>query len=237
MNLSLPDLSNKKNDRKKQDEIINSLEEKVNEDTDQVVMNKIKNEMDLEISPGDIDRTHRIGVLSKDKNRPIIIKFVRYMDKRCVFTNKKRLKGKNMSITESLTKTRMIALKKARNKFGYSNVLTADGKIMYKEEGDTKTKFILIDIVASRSCVTEKTGFVFDFDGIILFSFVWGIFYEAFQNSNLLWFLILFRGILPLIKMILIKIWFIHFISLNITILLCLQFSNLDCNKKLTSIS
>ena len=172
MNLSLPDLSNKKNDRKKQDEIINSLEEKVNEDTDQVVMNKIKNEMDLEISPGDIDRTHRIGVLSKDKNRPIIIKFVRYMDKRCVFTNKKRLKGKNMSITESLTKTRMIALKKSRNKFGYSNVLTADGKIMYKEEGDTKTKFILIDIVASRSCVTEKTGFVFDFDGIILFSFV-----------------------------------------------------------------
>ena len=33
--------------------------------------------MDLEISPGDIDRTHRIGVPSKGKNRPIIVKFVR----------------------------------------------------------------------------------------------------------------------------------------------------------------
>ena len=86
-------------DRKKKDEMINSLEEKVvgltekvgklssmvdkqeqysrrncilihgvkemqNEDTDEVVVNKLKSEMDLEISPGDIDRTHRIGVPS-----------------------------------------------------------------------------------------------------------------------------------------------------------------------------
>ena len=52
----------------------------------------------------------------------------------------KTLKGKNMSITKSLTKIRMSALKEARNKFGYSSVWTADGKIMYKEEGDTKAK-------------------------------------------------------------------------------------------------
>ena len=61
-----------------------------------------------------------------------------------------------MSITESLTKIRMSALKEARNKFGFSSVWTADGKILYKEEGDTKTN-ILIDKVASMSCVTEKT--------------------------------------------------------------------------------
>ena len=98
-------------DRKKKDEMINSLEEKVlglaekidklsslvdrqeqysrrhcilihgvkenqNEDTDEVVTNKIKSEMDLEISLGDIDRTHRIGVPCKGRNRPIIVKFV-----------------------------------------------------------------------------------------------------------------------------------------------------------------
>ena len=96
--------------------------------------------MDFEISPGDIDRTHRIGVPSKGKNRPIIIKFVKYMYRRRVFTNKKRLKGKNMSITVSLTKIRMSALKEARSKFRYSNVWTADGKITYKEEGDAKAK-------------------------------------------------------------------------------------------------
>ena len=41
--------------------------------------------MDLEISPGDTDRTHRIGVPAKGKNRHIIVKFVRYMDKRRAF--------------------------------------------------------------------------------------------------------------------------------------------------------
>ena len=62
------------------------------------------------------------------------------MDSRRVFTKKKRLKGKNMSITESLTKIRMSALKEARNNFGFSSIWTADGKILYKEEGDAQTK-------------------------------------------------------------------------------------------------
>ena len=81
-----------------------------------------------------------IGVPTKGKNRPIIIKFVRYMNRRQLFTNKKRLKGKNMSITDSLIKIRMSALKETRNKFGFSSVWTADRKILYDQEGDTKTK-------------------------------------------------------------------------------------------------
>ena len=120
--------------------LIHDVKENQNEDTDEVVTNKIKSEMDLDISPGDIDRTHRIGVPSKGKNRSIIVKFVRYMDRRSVFSNKKTLKGKNMSITESLNKIRMSALKEARNKVRYSSAWTANGKIMYKEEGDTKAK-------------------------------------------------------------------------------------------------
>ena len=51
------------------------------------------------------------------------------MDRRRVFTNKKRPKGKNMS----------------------------DGKIMCTDEGDTKARvFFFIDTVASRSCGMEK---------------------------------------------------------------------------------
>ena len=34
----------------------------------------------------------------------------------------------------------MSALKGARNKFGYSTIWTADGKIIYKKEGDAKVK-------------------------------------------------------------------------------------------------
>ena len=73
---------------------MHGVKENQNEDTDEVVVNRIKSEMDLEISPGDIDRSHKIGVPSNGKNRPIIVTFVRYMDRRRVFTNKKRLKGK-----------------------------------------------------------------------------------------------------------------------------------------------
>ena len=67
-----------------------------------------------------------------------MVKFERCMDRRWVFTNKRRLKGKNMSITECLTKIRVSALKEARHKFGYSSVWTAGGKIMYKDKGNTK---------------------------------------------------------------------------------------------------
>ena len=59
------------------------------------------------------------------------------MDRRRISTIKKRLEGNNMSITESLTKIRMSALKGPKNNFGYSSV---DGKIMYKDEGDAKAK-------------------------------------------------------------------------------------------------
>ena len=58
-----------------------------------------------------------------------------------------------MSITESLTKSRMSALKEVRNKFEYSSVWKADGKIRYKEEGNTKAK-VYVD---GYSCGTKKT--------------------------------------------------------------------------------
>ena len=69
--------------------LVHGVKKNQNEDIDEVVINKMKPEMDLDISPGDIDRTHRTGVPSKDKYRPIIVKFVRYMDRRRVFTNKR----------------------------------------------------------------------------------------------------------------------------------------------------
>ena len=64
----------------------------------------------------------------------------------------------------------------------------------------------MIDIVASSSCVTEK--------------------------HELFFILILF--FLVFVNIILIKIHFYHFISLNIKILLCLRITNLSCNKILT---
>ena len=45
-----------------------------------------------------------------------------------------------MSITESLTGLRMSKLKEVRDEFGFMNVWSTDGQILYIEEGPDQTK-------------------------------------------------------------------------------------------------
>ena len=42
--------------------LIHGVKKNQNEDTDEVVVNKLKSEMNIEIFSGNIDRTHRIGL-------------------------------------------------------------------------------------------------------------------------------------------------------------------------------
>ena len=94
-----------------------------------IIINAVKEEIDIEILPNDLDRSHRIGN-SKTKKReiPIIVKLVRYNLIHNIFKNKKSLKGKGVSITKSLTKDRMAKLNKGRETC-FRNVWTSDGKI------------------------------------------------------------------------------------------------------------
>ena len=55
--------------------------------------------MDIDIDVKDIDRTHRIGEKTENKCRPKIGMFARYSERRNIFNSKKRLKGKDLSIT------------------------------------------------------------------------------------------------------------------------------------------
>ena len=57
---------------------------------------------------------------------------MRYNIREKVFKSKKNLKAKNISITESLTGYRLTVLNEARQKFGFKNVWTYDGRIIYK---------------------------------------------------------------------------------------------------------
>ena len=59
---------------------------------------------------------------TRQKARPIIAKFVQYDDRNRVFRNKKKLKGQNISVTKSLTKTRMDKVKQAKETDGFTNV-------------------------------------------------------------------------------------------------------------------
>ena len=116
--------------------LIHGIEETDKEKTDQLVLDVINKDMDIDMPISAIERTHRIGTpkQKKKKSRPIIVKFVRYYDRKNVYVNKKRLKGKGISVTESLTKFRMQKLLEARETHGFSDTWTIDGRILYKGE-------------------------------------------------------------------------------------------------------
>ena len=124
--------------------LINGVEENRNEDTDTLSINIVNEHLGLDIQPSDIDQTHRIGNKNKarKKGRAIIIKFTRYNTRKKVFMNKRKFKGTNTSVTESLTSLRMIKLKDARDEYGFNKVWTSDGRIVVMEEGSAKLRVI-----------------------------------------------------------------------------------------------
>ena len=77
--------------------LLHGIHEKKQENTDELCIKAINDNLDLDINNRDIDRTHHIGNPrnTDEKPRPIIIKLVRYNDKKKIFDSKKKLKGKN----------------------------------------------------------------------------------------------------------------------------------------------
>ena len=71
------------------------------------------------ITVDDINRSHRIGKYDpqKKKPRPMIVKFARYNVRDRVFSNKRKLKGKQISVSKSLTNLRLMKLKEARDQY------------------------------------------------------------------------------------------------------------------------
>ena len=114
--------------------LAHGLAESKNVNMDELVIHTFKEKMGEEIKKDEIDRSHRLGALkNNDKSRTIIIKFVRYNTRCRIFKNKKKLKGKSISVTGSSTKKRMEALQKAREDHGFENVWSSEGKILYKD--------------------------------------------------------------------------------------------------------
>ena len=117
------------------------IKEEKDEDTDNIIINTVKEEMDIEILPNDLDRSNCIGnPKTKKKKWAIIVKFVRYNLRHNIFKNRKLLKGKGVSITESLTKDCMAKLNDARETYDFRNVWTSDGKIFFKDEKNPSSK-------------------------------------------------------------------------------------------------
>ena len=102
--------------------------------TDDIIIKTCAEELGIDVKQEDLDRSHRLGKVKRNDNKPppIVVKFAHYAVRNKVFSNKKKLKGKKLLITESLTVYRMKLLDEARQKYGVRNVWTYDGRVMYK---------------------------------------------------------------------------------------------------------
>ena len=107
-----------------------------------MTINTLNEKSDLEIRLRDIEGTRRIGEPKKNRGKfcPIIVKFVQYNDQNWVFTNKKKLKGQNISIAGRLAKTKMDKLKQAQETYGFTNIWTNDKKILFKSGSNAKSQ-------------------------------------------------------------------------------------------------
>ena len=112
------------------------VKENVKEDTNNLVIQIIWDELKVDVNIDDLDRNRRVGSFknSNSKTRPITVNFARYDAKSIVFNNKKQLKSKYISITESLTKLRMKKLQEVREIHGRLKVLTYVGRMVFKSE-------------------------------------------------------------------------------------------------------
>ena len=69
--------------------LIHGIPKNKNKNTNVLAMEVVETKMDIKITDNDIDRTHRIGkTKSNGKSKPVIIKFVRYNDRKKIFSTK-----------------------------------------------------------------------------------------------------------------------------------------------------
>ena len=96
---------------------------------------------DLGLEP-DIEIAHRIGVKSRDPNKPrtIIVKFVRRSDKLDVMLRRKSLKGKGISISDDLTVKNVKLINEVRDHERIEAAWSWDGKVYAKGKNGHKLK-------------------------------------------------------------------------------------------------
>ena len=99
-----------------------------------MIIKSLSENLDIELDKEDVDRRYRVGKpnLSDGKPRPIIIKFARYNVRRDFYSNKRKVKGKNLLITKSLKVARVKLLKQVQTKYGVHNIWTFDGRMLFK---------------------------------------------------------------------------------------------------------
>ncbi|KAF9413602.1 hypothetical protein HW555_008247 [Spodoptera exigua] len=97
------------------------------------IVEKLHSKLALkDITMDHITQCHRLGAPSKDRARPILVRFMKVDQKSAVWRAKQGLKGSSIAIKEFLTRTRQSVFSKARLHFGMRACWTQDGVIVIR---------------------------------------------------------------------------------------------------------
>uniref|UniRef100_A0A1Y1NGB3 Uncharacterized protein n=1 Tax=Photinus pyralis TaxID=7054 RepID=A0A1Y1NGB3_PHOPY len=114
------------------------VKELQNENTDEAVIHILNDKLNLNLTINDIERSHRVGALSPNKIRAIIIKFNNYRIRQLVYSSKSKLKGTALVLREDLTARRHKKYMELQGVYGKSNCWTRDGNVLFKVNADVK---------------------------------------------------------------------------------------------------
>ena len=120
--------------------LFHGVEEKDNEDTDNLVLGIINTNLGVKLSLDDIQRSHRLGPKTNKRTTrsakastcPIIFKFSNYPKRQEVFKAKRKLKGLNIYLSENLPLKRYELYQASIKKFGRGEVWTIKGRVAMK---------------------------------------------------------------------------------------------------------
>lgn len=98
--------------------------------TTEMLVKWFNDKLEVKISEGDIDISHRMGKFTEDGNRPIICKFVSRLLKTEVIRARRKLKGSSMVIREDLTYQNVKLLQKTVEKENVKSAWSDDGRII-----------------------------------------------------------------------------------------------------------
>ena len=106
--------------------------------TAQIVVNLVRDKLDIDITADDIDMVHRLGRFTVEGNRPILCRFISRQDVLKIKQARRKCKGSGIVIREDLTAKNVKLLETVNALNGVKQAWTEQGKIMALLQDGTK---------------------------------------------------------------------------------------------------
>ena len=124
------------------------VDEEEGEDLESKFITLIKENLDEEVKPEDVEVIHRIGVKNVNRNenqrsapakpRPVIVRFLSNKTKSRLLVKRRQLKGKKLVILEDMAPDLAKRLKRLKDKSSVKTAWFSNGKIKFKYKDDTR---------------------------------------------------------------------------------------------------